>query len=50
MPRSSGACVDGPVRAPDEGAAADRVKGMPRVPLAQLGGCEWPEFVWLEEA
>ena len=29
-------------------AAADRVKGMPRVPLAQLGGCEWPEFVWLE--
>ena len=29
-------------------AISDKVKGMPRVPLAMLGGCEWPEFIWLE--
>jgi peptide/nickel transport system substrate-binding protein len=26
---------------------SDKVKGMPRVPLESLGGCEWPEFAWL---
>jgi len=26
---------------------ANNVMGMPTVPLGQLGGCEWPEFVWL---
>lgn len=25
-----------------------KVKGMPRVALNNLGGCEWPEFVWLD--
>ena len=29
-------------------AASNKVKGIPGVPLAQLGGCEYPEFVWLE--
>ena len=24
------------------------VKGLPRVPLAAVGGAEWPEFVWLD--
>ena len=23
------------------------IMGMPKVPLGQLGGCEWPEFIWL---
>ena len=27
---------------------ATKVKGMPRVALNNLGGCEWPEFVWLD--
>lgn len=26
---------------------ADNVMGMPKVPLGQLGACEWPEFIWL---
>jgi len=26
----------------------EKVQGMPTVPLGQLGGCEWPEFIWLE--
>ena len=26
---------------------ADNIMGMPKVPLGQLGGNEWPEFVWL---
>jgi len=26
---------------------ADNVMGVPKVPLGQLGGCEWPEFTWL---
>ncbi len=26
---------------------ADNVMGVPKVPLGQLGGNEWPEFVWL---
>ena len=26
---------------------ANNVMGMPSVPLGQLGGCEWPEFIWL---
>jgi len=26
----------------------NNIKGMPRVPLGQLGACEWPEFIWLE--
>ncbi|MGB0847464.1 MAG: ABC transporter substrate-binding protein [Thiolinea sp.] len=26
---------------------AKNVMGMPKVPLGQAGGCEWPEFVWL---
>lgn len=26
---------------------ANNVMGVPTVPLGQLGGCEWPEFVWL---
>lgn len=29
-------------------AKSTKVHGMPRVPLAALGGCEWPEFAWLE--
>lgn len=29
-------------------AAGHHVKGLPRVPLAELGGAEWPEFVWLD--
>ena len=28
--------------------AGDHVKGLPRVPLAELGGAEWPEFAWLD--
>ena len=28
-------------------AIANNVMGVPKVPLGQLGGCEWPEFVWL---
>ena len=27
---------------------ATNIKGMPRVPLAALGGMEWPEFVWVD--
>ncbi|MCP4765499.1 MAG: ABC transporter substrate-binding protein [Gammaproteobacteria bacterium] len=26
---------------------SDNVMGVPKVPLGQLGACEWPEFVWL---
>ncbi len=26
---------------------ADNIMGMPKVPLGQLGACEWPEFIWL---
>ena len=26
---------------------ANNIMGMPKVPLGQLGGCEWPEFIWL---
>ncbi len=26
----------------------EKVKGMPTVPLGELGGCEWPEFCWLD--
>jgi peptide/nickel transport system substrate-binding protein len=29
-------------------AIDSRVKGLPRVPLAAVGGCEFPEFVWLD--
>ena len=29
-------------------AKATKVKGLPRVPLAAVGGCEWPEFAWLD--
>ena len=25
----------------------ENIMGMPTVPLGQLGGCEWPEFIWL---
>lgn len=28
-------------------AIADNIMGMPKVPLGQLGACEWPEFIWL---
>jgi len=28
-------------------AIASNVMGVPKVPLGQLGGCEWPEFAWL---
>ena len=28
-------------------AVADNVKGVPTVPLGQLGASEWPEFMWL---
>lgn len=27
---------------------SDAVKGVPKVPLGQLGACEWPEFCWLD--
>ncbi|RLA15441.1 MAG: hypothetical protein DRQ59_01265 [Gammaproteobacteria bacterium] len=27
---------------------ANNIKGMPTVPLGQLGASEWPEFIWLE--
>jgi peptide/nickel transport system substrate-binding protein len=26
---------------------ADYIMGMPTVPLGQLGGNEWPEYIWL---
>ena len=26
---------------------ANNVRGVPKVPLGQLGACEWPEFAWL---
>ena len=26
----------------------DKVHGIPKQPLGGLGGCEWPEFAWLE--
>ena len=26
---------------------AKNIMNMPTVPLGQLGGCEWPEFIWL---
>ena len=29
-------------------AIADNIKGLPRVPLSAVGGCEWPEFVWID--
>jgi len=29
-------------------AKLDVVKGIGRQPLGQFGGCEWPEFAWLE--
>ncbi len=25
-----------------------KVQGIPKIPLAPLGGAEWPEFAWLE--
>ena len=28
-------------------AHASNVMGIPKVPLGQLGACEWPEFAWL---
>lgn len=28
-------------------AVANNVMNVPKVPLGQLGACEWPEFVWL---
>ena len=27
---------------------SDKVKGIPKVPLGECGGFEWPEFAWLE--
>ncbi len=27
---------------------SSKLKGMPKVPLGQMGASEWPEFVWLE--
>ena len=29
-------------------AASTKMKGIPGVPLAQLGGCEYPEFCWID--
>ena len=29
-------------------AIKSEVKGLPRVPLAAVGGAEWPEFAWLD--
>ncbi|MBS34673.1 MAG: ABC transporter substrate-binding protein [Thiotrichales bacterium] len=29
-------------------AISSKVKGIPKVPLAAVGGCEFPEFVWLD--
>ena len=26
----------------------DKVHGIPKQPLGDLGGCEWPEFAWME--
>ena len=28
--------------------ANDKLKGLPRVPIGEIGGCEWPEFVWID--
>ena len=28
-------------------AIAANVRGIPTVPLGQVGACEWPEFAWL---
>ncbi|MBS37385.1 MAG: ABC transporter substrate-binding protein [Thiotrichales bacterium] len=30
-------------------AVSAKIQGVPGVPLAQLGGCEWPEYVWLDD-
>lgn len=27
---------------------ASNIKGLPRVPLATFGGCEWPEYIWID--
>ena len=29
-------------------AIDSKVKGLPRVPLAAVGGCEFPEFAWID--
>ena len=26
----------------------DKIHGIPKQPLGALGGCEWPEFAWME--
>ncbi len=30
-------------------AQSEKVQGMTAIPLSPVGGCEWPEFVWLSE-
>lgn len=37
-----------PVHRAFVGAHKSTVKGLTNSPLAPLGGCEWPEFVWLD--
>jgi len=44
----SGAGTIIPVHRAFVGAHKSSVKGLTNSPLAPLGGCEWPEFVWLE--
>ncbi|MEM8812312.1 MAG: ABC transporter substrate-binding protein [Pseudomonadota bacterium] len=39
-----------PVHRSYVGAHKTNVKGLTASPLAPLGGCEWPEFVWLDDA
>ena len=29
-------------------ALRDNIKGAPRVPLGEVGGCEYPEFIWID--
>ena len=26
----------------------DAIHGIPKQPLGAVGGCEWPEFAWME--
>ena len=42
----SGTCV--PFHSNYVDAVSDRIKGVPHVPLAEVGGAEWPEFVWID--
>ena len=42
----SGTCI--PFHTNYVDAMSDRIKGAPHVPLAEIGGAEWPEYVWID--